>query len=294
MQSPIRVIPAEDWPLIARSSARVFYRGGAGTTSCVTATGGGATWIDGTASPFQSTISSGATSTTQTVALGTGAAAGQVHWFGTAATTRTVASVTGNTIVYTSSVTTVTNETVGVFGDTYKPAMSMFFNDKKRRIVGLGIMRVGHVSTTHEVHMNLSLWPNTIDGSGNWKPDSTMLDPNAWGTLTATNTSSGAARMYAAMFQDTVVLPVGWGWIMNIYKFVTGVSGQFAAVALTRPQAVLNGAAVVEGRYDGRLSPAVQYLSTTPAAVVAGKTFSDAAAALATRPENMEFWFLCE
>lgn len=291
---PIRVVPAEDWPLIARSSARTFYRGGIGTTACLNTTGGGTSWADSTAGGYQSTVTSGTNSTAQAVASTTGATAGQVHYFGLAGVTRTVASASGTVVVYTSTVTTTTNETVAMCGDTYKPAVSMFYNDKRRRVLGLAVLRATPEGTAHTVTMNLSLWPNTIDGSGNWKPAAEMLDPSAWGTVAVVGHASGAVRMFAAMFANPVVLPVGWGWIVNVYKFDGGISGGFSGVALTRPNVIIASGPIAEGRYDGRLTPAIQYMATSPAAIMSGKTFNDAGSAVTTRPENLEYWFICE
>lgn len=286
----------EEWPSIKRSSARSLYVSGTGSSVCISATNagaGGTSWVDQTASGFQNQINGAASSATQTLDSTTGAVAGQVHYFGVSNTTRTVDTVvSGTQITYTSTISTTDNETVAIFGD-YKPAITMYYNDKPRQVTGIGVMRTATHTAGHTQTMNLSLWPNVIDGSNNWKPDTTMLDPNAWGTLSATNTS-GAVRMYVASFQATITLPVGWGWIMNIYGFTGGISGSWAGVAVSRPEVMLNAAAAVEGRFDGRLSTTVAYLATTPAAIMAGKTFNDVAQALTSRAENMEYWFITE
>lgn len=287
----------EEWTTLRRSSARSFFTNSVGSSLCIAATGtgnGGVSWVDQNASGFQNQISGAASSATQSLVSTTGAAPGQVHFFGVSNTTRTVQTVDSATqITYTATISTTINETVALFGDTYKPAISMFYNDRPRRVTGIGVMRSLAQSAGHTISMNLSLWPNVIDGSSNWGPDTTILHASAWGTLSATNTA-GSVRMYVASFQDTIDLPVGSGWVMNIYKFTGGISGSFAGVAISRPEVLLNAAAAVEGRFDGRLSTAVQYMATTPAAVMSGKTFGDNAQALTTRAENLEYWFICE
>lgn len=287
---------------VMRSRGAPFYNGGVGTCLAYSALSAGAqsaSMFDATAGGFQSKIASGATNATQTCADTTGLANGDTIYFCTANLTRTVNSFVPNTsITFSSSLTTTTNETIIRVSGNRKMAFAMGYNEKPRRVAGIGVLRTGNTPVGCSMDMNLSLWPNKIN-TNDWNPDTAgLIDANAWGTVNIPN-NTGSVRSFIATLQQDVILPIGYFWFGNQYQFTTGNSGtggalSFASVALTRLEGYINGATGGYSRYDQITTTTIAYAATTPNAALSGKAFVDQAAALTTRAEGIDYFLWCE
>ncbi|HRJ97070.1 MAG TPA: hypothetical protein PLL78_10315 [Fimbriimonadaceae bacterium] len=280
-------------PIVKRSASPVFdITGAPGTCLGIATAVANASMIDSTAGGVQLSIASGTTSTTHTVASTAGLVNGQTLWFGTAGVSRTLSSFVVNTsITVNSSFTSTTNEVFGVVGDTYKMAMAMAYNDRPRRIQGIGVIRTSNMPSGVSLDLNLSLWPNKIN-TNDWNPDTAgLINPSAWGTVNIPNIT-GSVRAFAAPLQATIDMPIGYFWYGCLRKWNTGIGGGFRGVALERIEGLQNSSTAGYSRYDQQTTATIQYVATTPNGLLSGKSFDDQAQALTTRAENMEYFLL--